>query len=148
MNPVECITNNTITILNRYYLLQQSVCGRLTRYSVTTVSIDFYAVSDKAARHFGFEPRVSREEAMERTARWAQLEYNSGGSSTTNRAGGGDDSTGTIDRQHQYFARKTGGPSKHPELGMLYLVHWIYGLLLMAVGVWMFVFPDEVGRVI
>ena len=121
------------THTRRYFFLQVSICGRITRYSVTTTGQDFYTTTDKAYRHFGFEPSVSREEAVKVTSAWVTQVIASG------------------EKPKSYFGavKARGGLSEQDNAGdaaqirTLYLIHQVYGYLLVLAGAWLFVRPDD-----
>jgi hypothetical protein len=108
-----------------FYFLHQSLCGRITRYSVTTTGQDFYTNTDKAEVDFGYQQLVSREDAHTVTCQWVK-EFML--QEATERS---------------YFGGR-GGSSEAltPQMWTLYFVHSLYGTFLAAIGVALFVFPD------
>ena len=105
---------------------------------MTTTGQDFYTNTDKAYRHFGFEPSVSREQAVAVTNAWVTQVIASG------------------EKPKSYFGavKARGGLSKQDNAGdaaqirMLYLVHQVYGYLLVLAGVWLFVRPDDASAAV
>lgn len=111
-----------------YYFLQMSICGRITRYSVTTTGQDFYTNTDKAQRHFGFDPKVSREEAVEITNEWVKRVITEEKSADN------------------YFGGNKASAELSRNLRALYTLHKVYGYLLFLIGIWLFVTPDDASK--